>query len=764
MHLWYTCPAEVWNEALPLGNGKLGAMLFGGVQAERLELNEGTLWSGFPRDTLQYRALNYLEPARELLREGRFAEAQELVERHMIGREPETFQPLGVLTIESEGIAPKIYRRTLDLETATFSVETGTARREAFMSYPDNVLVYRWVSLGGVLPDLRINLESPHPYTLEADGDVGLRISGQLPSHVAANPRGEYRMPVIYEEGLGLHFVSGLRVLNDGGTVTPMVEEGVCKGLRVQGARAVTVLLTAASNYRGWNAMPDPNDPEPRARVRTVLDEAEAKGWDALRARHLGDYQALFNRVSFSLEGEVPDGPTDARLAAYAQGQLDLALESLYFHYGRYLLIACSRPGGQPANLQGIWNPHVRPPWGSDYTININTQMNYWPAEICDLGECTEPLVELLEELAVSGQRTARIHYNASGWTAHHNTDLWRMSTPTDGSASWAFWPLGGAWLSRQLWESYLFRPDTDFLARAWPTLKGAAQFLLDWLVETENGKLGTSPSTSPENWFFDNAGRRCAISKSTTMDLSIVRDSFGIVLEAGERVGDTSLEPALQGALGRLEPFRIGAKGQLQEWSQDFAEVEPGHRHVSHLYGLYPADLLDGPLKEAARRTLELRLGAGGGHTGWSAAWLINLFARLTDGAAAYGMVQQLLRKSTLPNLLDNHPPFQIDGNFGGTAGIAEMLLQSHSGTLRLLPALPEAWAAGEITGLRARGGIGVDLRWAAGELVTVRLTAQRACEVPVVYGDLSRSVRLETGVTLELGNGLEPRSGEPV
>ncbi len=735
--LWYNEPAADWNEALPIGNGGLGAMVFGRTDVERIQLNEESVWcrkGGYENSD----GTEAIPAVRKLLFDGKYREAQELAVQELLQERLPTgtnaYQTLGDIIITYKDTTEvSAYRRSLRLDSALVRVDYTRSgvdyHRQVFSSAVDNVIVFRETAGKGGKIDCTIQLSRP------GEGEVVMYRDDMIimKQHV--------------ENGQGVIFEACLKVILKDGYI-----HSTGFGLEVHGTSDLEIRLFAGTDYFGE---------EHCKKCKECMVHSMKCNYNRVLIEHVKEYQGLFSRVSLDLgSSSASNLPTNKRLALVSEGNADPGLAALYFNYGRYLLISSSRPGNLPANLQGIWNEHLEPPWNSDYHININLQMNYWPAEITNLSECHLPFLKFIGELRENGRKTAMKTYNCRGFVAHHTTDVWHQ-TELFGSPSWGMWPMGAAWSCTHIWEHFLFSGDTTFLADyGYDVMREAALFMSDFLVEHPGtGKLVTGPSLSPENRFSTPSGDTAAINMGPAMDLQIVWHLFTSVIEASKVLDrDAEFRSLLQTQLAHLAPVEIGSDGRILEWSEEgLIEVEPGHRHISHLYGLYPSpqyNWADSPeYMEAAEKVLDYRLEHGGGHTGWSRAWMINFYARLKDAEQAHYHVQKLFEKSTHPNLFDNHPPFQIDGNFGGTAGIAEMLIQSHAGYVELLPALPDEWKNGKVTGLMARGGFQVDMAWNEGELTELQIHSKLGNTLELRFASNEVSMGTTTGqvITLE-------------
>ncbi|TPG33406.1 glycosyl hydrolase family 95 catalytic domain-containing protein [Flavobacterium pectinovorum] len=771
--LWYNQPAEYFEESLVLGNGKMGATVFGGANSDKIYLNDATLWSGEPVNAkMNPEAYKNIPAIREALKNENYKLADEL-NKKIEGKNSESFAPLGTLEINNSEKGKAInYHRELDISNAISKVSYEMAgikyTREYFVSAPDQIMVIKLTSDHKGALNFDINLKSLLKSNVEVRSNI-LGMTGFAPIHENA---GYAVLPKYLDiKERGTRFTTLVQIKKTDGKITSFGQT-----LSLKDATEAIIYVSVATSFNGFDKNPATEGLDDLAIALQNLNKSFAKSFDQLKESHITDYQKFYNRVTLDLgKTSAPDLPTNERLLRYADGKEDKNLEILYFNFGRYLLISSSRTMGVPANLQGIWNPHLNPPWSSNYTMNINLEENYWLAENTNLSEMHLPLLSFIKNLSVTGKVTAKTFYGVNeGWASAHNSDIWAMTNPVGQfgkeDPSWACWPLSGAWLSTHIWEHYVFTQDKNYLkSEGYPIMKGASQFFLGWMITDKNGNLITSPSTSPENKYIAPDGFIGATMYGGTADLAMIRECFEKTIKASEVLNiDGDFRGKLQAALSKFHPYQIGKKGNLQEWYFDWNDEEPQHRHQSHLFGLFPGDHIT-PLKtpdlaEAAKKTLEIK---GDETTGWSKGWRINLWARLWDGNRAYKMFRELLRYvdpdgkktekprrggGTYPNLFDAHPPFQIDGNFGGAAAVAEMLVQSDENEIRLLPALPDAWETGSVKGICARGGFEIEMNWENKILKKVSVSSKTGGKTTLINGDKKQDITLKKGEKLEI------------
>lgn len=776
--LWYQKPADEWEEALPLGNGRLGAMVFGQIQKEQIQVNEESIWYGKRRERINLDAKENLPKIREYIQNGQIQKAQKLMSLAMTGCPygERMYQTLGEISIEMDLPEEKIekdadsainttYYRELDLSKAVCHVQYDCEKSEGktikiestyFISHPDDCMIVHMKASNGQLSFVAKLDRDKYFDSIGKCDDYTIFLSGNLGKEAP-------------------EFAMCLRAKVVGGSVKTIGQR-----LLVEKADEVILYFGADSTFHYSEAeVKEWTDPQQKLVEKLIahLDLVMEKDYEKVLLAHIQDYQSLYNRVSLQLkeENSIEALATDERLLRVKDGCEDIGLSKLLFDYGRYLLISCSRPGTLPANLQGIWNKELCPAWDSKYTININTEMNYWPAEICALSECHQPLFDHLERMRIHGRKVAREMYGCRGFVAHHNTDIYADCAPQDNCMSSTFWVMGAAWLCTHLWTHYAYTKDQDFLLKAYPIMAEAALFFLDYMEE-KNGYLVTNPSSSPENTYIMPNGESGCVCIGSAMDMEILRDLFTECCEAAKILKEkintcvipsvtnvSLLQGQIEEALKKIPPIRIDSTGRIMEWMEEYEEKELGHRHMSHLYALYPSDQISvdqtPELAEAAKKTLKTRLSHGGGHTGWSRAWIINFYAKLRDAESAAENIRLMLTNSTYPNLFDRHPPFQIDGNFGVTAAIAQMLVQSGENEIILLPSLPRQWADGSVKGLRVVGNASVDLAWKDGKLVEFAIYADSEYNGTLVYGKKKSLIYIEKGKSIQVNGQLEQK-----
>lgn len=771
--LWYTKPAGQFEEALPLGNGRLGVMVYGAIRSERFSLNEATLWAGGPVDPdMNPNARNYLQPVRNALFNEDYKAADSLM-HFMQGKFSQSYAPLGNLYIDFQHNGDTTgYKRQLDIQnaisTTSYQANQTNYTREVFVSYPAQLVIIRLTAKGKDKLNFSCRFNSLLPVNVSTS-ENSLQLKGHAPIHAEPSYRGNMPNAVLFDPVNAMRFSSILKVARTDGKQS--LQDST---LKIADATEAILLLSMATSYNGFDKNPGTDGKNEEALAKSFLQKSSAKNYASLLKEHTADYRKYFDRVYLDLgDREAESLTTIDRLNRYAAGKTDNSLIALYYQYGRYLLICSSRPGGLPANLQGLWNEQMRPPWSSNYTTNINAEMNYWHAETANLSELHHPLFDFIDRLAKTGAVTAKNYYNAGGWACHHNSDIWAITNPVGdfgkGSPCWANWPMGGTWLATHLWEHYAFTLDKTFLKeQAYPLMKGAVQFCLDFLTPDKKGYLVTAPATSPENVYISSTGYHGQTLYGSTADHAMIKQLFTGFIKATAVLNlDADMRAKVKTTMEKIYPYQVGKKGNLQEWYHDWEDEDPRHRHLSHLFGAYPGNTITSSatpaLADAVKKSLEIRTNDG---TGWAITWRINLWARLQNGERAYDAIKKLMRfvgkdatikmggGGVYANLFGAHPPFQIDGNFGGAAGISEMLLQSHQGYIELLPALPDEWKEGEVKGLVARGGFTVDIKWKDGKITSAKMLSRHGGPIKVKYKDSIKEIPTQKGKTYSLNN----------